>query len=108
MAFDAVYRDEAPQREDVDQSRGWLLLEFGANWCGHCLSLSPDVEAVLKAFPQVQHLRVADGPGRRLGRSFRVKLWPTLILLHDGKVMAELIRPTGSEVQEAFERLMNA
>ena len=31
--------------------------------------------------------------GRRLGRSYKVKLWPTLIFLKDGVEAARLVRP---------------
>jgi thioredoxin 1 len=37
-----------------------------------------------------------DGPGRRLGRTFRVKLWPTLVLLRDGQEIGRIVRPTSS------------
>jgi thioredoxin 1 len=40
-------------------------------------------------------MKFADGAGRRLGRSFLVKLWPTLIFLRDGKEIARLVRPAG-------------
>jgi thioredoxin 1 len=36
---------------------------------------------------------VEDGSGRPLGRSFGVKLWPTLIFLADGREVARLVRP---------------
>jgi len=36
---------------------------------------------------------VEDGPGRPLGRSFRVKLWPTLVFLKDGRELARVTRP---------------
>ena len=35
----------------------------------------------LNEYPALRHLKVEDGPGRPLGRSFRVKLWPTLIFM---------------------------
>ena len=41
----------------------------------------------------MRHLKVADGPGRPLGRSYRVKLWPTLVFLRDGQEVARLVRP---------------
>ena len=50
-------------------------------------------EALVKA-PPLRRLLIEDGPGRPLGRSFRVKLWPTLILLRDGQEVDRLIRPT--------------
>lgn len=106
MPFDATYHEDEPTREDIDQSRGLLVLEFGANWCGHCQGLSPTVEALLEEHPQVQHVRVADGRGKPLGRSFRVKLWPNLVFLRDGEVISHLARPTPDEAREAFEKLL--
>ncbi len=85
--------DRAPTRADIDATTGPLLLEFGTDWCGHCRAARPAVEAALAAHPGVRHLRVEDGPGRALGRSFGVTLWPTLVLLRDGQVQARLVRP---------------
>jgi hypothetical protein len=41
----------------------------------------------------INHLKIEDGPGRPLGRSFRVKLWPTLILLENGQELGRVVRP---------------
>lgn len=105
MPFAADYRDDEPTRDDVNQTAGLLLLEFGAGWCGHCQALSPALETLLSEHPQVQHLRIADGRGKPLGRSFQVKLWPTLILLQDGELIAQLVRPTGEAVRQALQEL---
>jgi thioredoxin 1 len=52
------------------------------------------------------HLKVEDGPGRPLGRSFAVKLWPTLVLLQDGRPVGRLVRPrVEAEVLELLQRL---
>ena len=106
MAFAADYRDDEPSREEIDQTSGLLLLEFGASWCGHCRELSPTVEALVGQHPQVHHLRIADGRGKPLGRSFRVKLWPTLVFLRDGNVEMQLVRPSAAQVRQAFERIL--
>jgi thioredoxin 1 len=84
------------------------VLEFGASWCGHCQALSPAVETLLAQHPSVQHIRIADGRGKPLGRSFRVKLWPTLVLLSDGQILAQLVRPSEAELREAFAKLAKA
>lgn len=85
---------EAPSRSEVDTLSGLTLLEFGTDWCGHCRAAQPALAEVLPAHPQWQHLKVEDGPGRPLGRSYRIKLWPTLVLLRDGVEVARLVRPT--------------
>ena len=105
MPFSPTYLDDEPTREEIDRTSGLVALEFGANWCGHCQALSPTVEEALSQRPEVQHVRVADGRGKPLGRSFRVKLWPTLVLLKDGQVVAQLVRPSENEVRAAFAQL---
>ena len=82
-----------PTRQTVDSLDGLTLLEFGASWCPHCQAAQPYIAAVVKAHPGLRHLRIEDGSGRPLGRSFRVKLWPTLILLNDGVEQARVVRP---------------
>lgn len=95
-----------PAREDVDALRGAVLLEFGINECPHCQRVQPLVADALKRYPGVQHLRIEDGKGRRLGRTFGVKLWPALILMKDGQEVARLLRPTTqTEVDAGFEKL---
>ncbi len=84
---------EAPSRAEVDALRGLTLLEFGTEWCGHCRAAQPVVAQALAELPHWQHLKVEDGSGRALGRSYRVKLWPTLVFLRDGHEVARLVRP---------------
>lgn len=82
-----------PTRTDVDALQGPTLVEFGTSWCGHCRAAQPAIAAALALHPGVRHLRIEDGPGRALGRSFRVRLWPTLVFLRDGEELAKLVRP---------------
>ncbi len=94
MPYQPSYRPEAPERSEVDATPGLLLLEFGANWCGHCQAAQPAIREALADHPDLDRRKIEDGPGRRLGRSFRVKLWPTLILLKDGQEVARVVRPS--------------
>ena len=92
-----MYLEPGPTREEIDATTGLVALEFGANGCGYCQGARPLIEAVLAAQSSVQHIKVADGPGRPLGRSFKVKLWPTLILLRDGVEFARVARPSSED-----------
>jgi thioredoxin 1 len=80
-------------REEVDSLRGFVVLEFGASWCGFCKAARPVVDQMLAARPDIRRIWIEDGKGQRLGRSFGVKLWPTLIFLCDGRVVARVVRP---------------
>lgn len=72
---------------------GRVLLEFGAGWCGYCRAAQPLISQALAGQDDLRHLRIEDGKGRRLGRHYRVKLWPTLLLLVDGQEVARVVRP---------------
>jgi thioredoxin 1 len=94
-----------PTREEVEGMPGPVVLEFGASWCGYCQALAPDLGALLKQFPGVRLVWVEDGKGKPLGRSFRVKLWPTLVFLRDGQVVKQVSRPELSEVRQGLEAI---
>jgi thioredoxin 1 len=97
------YAEAQPERAEIDALKGIVVLDFGTNWCGFCRAAEPLVDAALAAHPAVRHLKVEDGPGRPLGRSFRVKLWPTLVVLRDGQETARLVRPQdGAAIQQAI------
>jgi thioredoxin 1 len=107
MTFESEYRDEsrAPTRDEIDREPGQVLLEFGTAWCGHCRALALKVRELLAAHPEVKHVKVEDGPGRPLGRSFEVRLWPAFVFLRDGRVVRQLARPGHARLEEAFRAL---
>jgi thioredoxin 1 len=87
------YEAIEPTRARIDALRGATLLEFGSPSCGWCRAAEPRIAAALSGHPQVRHIRIADASGRRLGRSFGVKLWPTLVFLKHGRETTRLVRP---------------
>ncbi|HEY5925048.1 MAG TPA: thioredoxin family protein [Kofleriaceae bacterium] len=94
-------------RDQVDMLVGATVIEFGTGWCGHCQLARPLIDLVLGEHPEVRHLQVEDGKGKRLGRTFGVKLWPTLVFYRDGSEVARLVRPRRlEEVRDAMAKLV--
>ena len=100
------YLNPGPTREAVDELKGAVLLEFGTGWCGYCQGAASHVATALRETSGIEHIKVEDGPGRPLGRTFRVKLWPTLIALKDGVEVARVVRPqSADEVRETLAQI---
>lgn len=94
MTYSAQHLSQEPPRSDIDARPGFTVLEFGTPWCPHCLGAQGLIEQALAPRADIAHLKVEDGPGRPLGRSYRIKLWPTLVILRDGQEVARVVRPT--------------
>ncbi|MGO4307682.1 thioredoxin family protein [Cupriavidus sp. RAF12] len=97
MSMTKDFATTEPTRADIDTMPGATLLEFGAPWCGFCMRAQPLIETAFGHHPSIRHIKVEDGSGRPLGRSFRIKLWPTLIFLRDGQEVARLVRPDDAQ-----------
>jgi len=105
--FNPEYSEDAPSLEDIETSSGVVILEFGAPWCGHCQAALPVIKDVVqnatKDHPELVHIKVFDGKGKRLGRQFGVKLWPTLVVLKNGQEQKRAVRVTSTEeVKQLF------
>jgi thioredoxin 1 len=104
MTYAPQHLQHEPARADVDALPGATVLEFGTPWCPHCIGAQPLLEAVLSSREGVRHLKIEDGPGKPLGRSYRIKLWPSVLVLRDGEELARVVRPTS---QEEIERALS-
>jgi thioredoxin 1 len=94
--FNPNYSEDAPTLEQLSAMAEDAILEFGTPWCGHCQAAQPAVQEVLTRRAELSHIKIYDGKGKSLGRAFKVKLWPTLILLRNGKEIARIVRPTSA------------
>jgi thioredoxin 1 len=103
MSMNIEYAKTAPERAEIDALSGPMVVEFGTDWCGFCRAAQPLIAQAFQGHGAVKHIKIEDGSGRPLGRSFRVKLWPTLVFMLGGKEVARLVRPGDvSEIRDAL------
>jgi thioredoxin 1 len=106
MATRTAYSTRAPSRAELDALPGATVIEFGTDWGGYCQGAQASIAKAFEPHAGVRHLKIEDGPGRPLGRSFKIKLWPTLIFMRDGVEVARVVRPTSAtEIAQAFASL---
>ena len=106
MTMNEVYAAIEPARAEIDMLQGPTVLEFGSPWCGYCRAAQPLLASAFADHPRVRHIKIADDRGLPLGRSFKVKLWPTLVFLSNGREIARLVR-TGdaSAIRKALAQI---
>lgn len=104
-----TYQEAEPSLSEVEAFTGPVVLDFGNEWCGFCQAALPFISTAMAEHTQIPHIKIADGRGKPLGRAFKVKLWPTLILLSNGKEIARLVRPDNTDaIRDALALIDNA
>lgn len=98
MSMNQDYAAQEPRREEIDAIAEPVVVEFGAPWCGYCRAAQPLIQTAFDGYTGFRHFKIEDGSGRKLGRSFGIKLWPTLVFLRAGKEVARVVRPDSAEV----------
>ena len=101
MPYTASFTDPAPTPEELAEWPGTVVVEFGTDWCPHCQGAQPWLQAALHDRRDLVHIKMEDGPGRRLGRHFKVKQWPTLVVVRDSEEIGRVVRPTSADAVEA-------
>ncbi len=76
--------NEQSFEEEVMKSKGMVIVDFWAPWCGPCRMLGPILEEVDKT-GKVKVVKVNVDENQSLAALFGVSSIPTMVLFKDGK-----------------------
>ena len=85
----AININQSNFHDEVLLSDKPVLLDFWAPWCGPCRMVVPIVEEIAKERPDIKVGKINVDEQPELAQQFRVMSIPTLVVMKDGKVVAQ-------------------
>ena len=76
-------------KQTVEQ--GTVLLDFWATWCGPCQMIAPTVHDVAEECPDITVGKVNVDEEPELAAAFKIVSIPTLVVMRDGKAVAQAV-----------------
>ena len=74
---------------EVMNSEKTVLLDFWADWCGPCRMLAPTIDEIAKERTDIKVGKVNVDNEPELAQRFGIFSIPTIIIIKDGKVVAQ-------------------
>ena len=90
-------------KNEVLESKGTVVVDFWAPWCGPCRSLGPIIENFDQENPEVKVGKVNIDDEQEIAGEYRVMSIPTVLIFKDGKVVNKSV---GLVPKEELENLI--
>lgn len=89
--------------KEVLQTKGLVLVDFNADWCGPCQMMKPVLEEFADDNPAVKVVSINVDDNEELARDYAVSGIPCMILFSDGK---ETKRVVGVQSVKKLEKMV--
>jgi len=96
--------NDASFKQEVEDYKGLVMIDFWAPWCGACVASAPVVEKIAEeSKDKVKVVKINVDENQETASRFGVMSIPTFIFIQNGK---EVERKIGSQVQEVFKEII--
>ncbi|MBE7066786.1 MAG: thioredoxin [Ruminococcaceae bacterium] len=85
-----VLNSENFHKEVIESNRP-VLIDFWASWCPPCRMLSPIIEEIADAHPEIKVCKVNVEEAEDLAKEFNIMSIPTMLVFKDGKVVNKAV-----------------
>ncbi len=65
-------------------SKGYVLVDFFADWCGPCKAIAPFFNSLKEMYPQVKFFKLDIDENQEMARKYKIESIPAFILFKDG------------------------
>lgn len=97
--------EEIKEEEFKDKiSKGRVLVDCFATWCGPCKMLSPIIDEVSKRHKDISFYKIDVDDAEGVAKEYGIMSIPTLLLFNDGKLIR---REVGFRSEDELEELLN-
>lgn len=101
---EVVFTDKNFQ-DEVLKSKGIVMVDFFATWCGPCKMMAPAVERLAKAYEgkmKIGKLDVDENPD--VSQKYEIQSIPTIIFFKNGEMVDKLV---GFQSEEALKKRLD-
>ncbi|MHA2405116.1 MAG: thioredoxin family protein [Candidatus Hermodarchaeia archaeon] len=88
----------------------YVIVDFGASWCGFCRALSPTMEMLAQKYrSKIAFGTINIDENTQISEQFEIMTIPTLLFFRDGTLIDSIINPTSKAyIEEKITSLINS